>query len=508
MSADTVEKWESPEVVAPSFNPEETTGYAIPFLLFRRAQIQPDRVALNVNEERFLTYQEWDRASNAMARGLAERGATFGEVVGLIFDGLEWIDYAIAYMAVLKVGAAAMHLNGFFSDDELLRRLRIGDTKILVVGPTSRVPAGWDGQVVSVESATAADDSPLGIDVPVDTDSDYLFTSGTTGTPKGLIAQHGNLTHGRGPQGFYLFGDPLPLLAPMRLGTTASKETVNYSIHTPSTLVLCPFDDVLRMAELTNKLSIPSIMVTPWITLMMLRERPWERYSMDCVETMANASSALPPAHARRLKEAMPNARLNMSYSCSEAVPASVGGTWHEDFPTAAGRPTRGSLLRVVALDGQDAATGELGEIWLQNPAPKRRFASDEFNQRYVVDRWTRSGDLGRLESDGRLYLFDRRSSAIQRPQGLVSTLAIENILYEHDDVLEAAALGATGDPDLDDVIAAVVVARPEAVAELTPLLEAHLEPWQRPIRIHVLDSLPRGWNGKVIRHVLREQLR
>lgn len=509
MSANTVQHWESPEVVAPTFNPEETTGYPIPYLLARRAEIQPDRTALNVNEERSITYRSWDLRSNAMAHGLAAEGVGYGDVVGLVFDGLEWIDYAIAYMAVLKTGGVAMHLNGFFPDEEMLRRLTIAGSRHIVVGPTSRTPAGWDGAVHTVESASTTDESPLGREISVEADSDFLFTSGTGGTPKGIITQHGNLTYGRGPQGFYLFGDPLPLLAPMRLGTTASKETVNFSIHTPSTLVLCPFDDPWRMAELVEKLSIPSIMVTPWIAIQLLREKPWQRYSMDSVETMANASAMLPPAHSRRLKEAMPNARLNVSYSCSEAVPASVGGTWHPDFPTATGRPTRSSELKILRDDGTEAGVGELGEVWLRNPAPKRRFQDPELNARHVVDRWTRSGDLARVLEDGRLYLFDRRSSLVVRPEGMVSTLKVENALYEHEDVLEAAALGRTGagEDAVDEVIAAVVLRRPDAVPEVEALAAQFLEEFERPARLYVVDSLPRGWNGKVIRHLLREQL-
>lgn len=508
MRANPVDHSESPETVAPSFKPEETTGYPVPYLLGRRAEIQPDRVALNVNDEQSITYREWDLRSNAMAHGLADLGVTFGDVVGLKFDGMAWIEYAVAYLGVLKAGATALHLNSFFSDQEALRRLYLARSRHLMIGNASRAPAGWTGSVLDVIGTSTDDVNPLDRAIPVETVSDVLFTSGTTDVPKAILAEHGNLTYGRGPQGFYLFGDPLPLLAPMRLGTTASKETVNFSIHTPSTLVLCPFDDSWRMAELTEKLAIPSIMITPWIAIQLLRERPWQRHSMDSVVTMANASAMIPPAHARRLKEAMPNARLNVSYSCSEAVPASVGGTWQPEWATAAGRATRSSELRVVSSDGTDAPPGELGEIWLRNPAPKRRFHDPNLHRRNVVDRWTRTGDLGRIGQDGRLYFFDRISSAVRRPEGLVSTIAVENALYEHVDVLEAAALGRTGVSEgRDDVEAAVVLRNPEVLPQVEAAAWAFLEPWERPRRIHVLDSLPRGWNGKVIRHLLREKL-
>ena len=220
-------------------------------------------------------------------------------------------------MGVLKAGATAVHLNRTVGEQETLRRLTVVGAGLVVRGEGSRAPDGFNGRVTTVAAATDTDDAPFERTVEPEFLSDILFTSATTGLAKAITTPHGNLTYRRGPEGFHLFGDPEPLLSPMRLGTTASATTMNFSIHTPSTLVLCPPDDGARMAELIERLRIGSVMITPWITIALLKATAVRDYDLTCVETLANASSALPPTHARRLLELMPNARLNVSYACS-----------------------------------------------------------------------------------------------------------------------------------------------------------------------------------------------
>lgn len=483
--------------------PEITTSFTAHDLLRRRAELQPDRIALNVNDTATMTYGEWHLRSNALARGLLDAGVQHGDVIGLVFDGLDWIDYAVAYLGVLKAGATATHLNSNVGHAEILARMTRVRAVAIVHGHTVTPPADFDGWTAAVPALLSTDTGDPGVPVAATDIADILFTSGTTGPAKASTSPHGNLTHGRGPEGFYLFGDPEPLLTPMPLGTTASATTMNFSIHTPSTLVICPIDDPERMGQLIEKFRIGSIMITPWLALQLVRAKVWERYDLSCVETIANASTALPPSVARKLLEVMPNAVLNMSYAASEAVPASVGHRFDPATPLATGRAVRNTELRIAGPDGEEAPTGELGEIWLRSPAPKRYYFEDpERNARVHADRWTRTGDLGRVTADGLLYFFDRRNTAVDVDGELVSTIEVEAALYEHPAVEEAAVFGAHG-----ALAAAVVLADPAAADELPDFLARLLTPRQRPERVHVVRSMPRSANGKVLKHVLSEQL-
>ncbi|HEX6968363.1 MAG TPA: class I adenylate-forming enzyme family protein [Micromonosporaceae bacterium] len=490
--------------------PETTTSWTVPDLLRRRAELQPGRIALNVNDEAVMTYGEWDQRSNALAHGLIAAGVRHGQVVGLRYDDLDWIDYAIAYLGVLKAGATAIHLNRGVGAQETMRRLTWCRAVAVVHGAGNPPPDEFTGVTGTVAELTGTDIGEVPVRVRVTDIADILFTSGTTGLAKASTSPHGNLTYGRGPEGFYLFGDPEPLLTPMPLGTTASATTMSFSVHTPSTLVLCPTDDPERMAQLIERFRIGSVMITPWLALQLLRSGAGERYDLSCVETLANASTALPPAVARRLLKIMPNARINMSYAASEAVPASIGHTFDPADPLATGRPVRNTELRIVGDDGAPVPPGELGEIWLRSPAPKRYyFDNPQLNERVHADRWTRTGDLGRVDERGMLYFFDRRNVAIRKPTGLVSTIEVEAALYEHPEVQEAAVFGVDrdGNPDDQDVVAAVVLGDAAKVDELPTFLREHLTAEQLPVRIHVVESMPRSANGKVLKHELREQV-
>ena len=188
----------------PHFQPEVTTGWPVHGLLRRRAELQPDRVALNVDERATLTYGEWNRRSDARARGLAAAGLAMGDVVGLVFDDLDWIDYAVAHMGVLKAGATAVHLNRTVGEQETLRRLTVVGAGLVVRGEGSRAPDGFNGRVTTVAAATDTDDAPFERTVEPEFLSDILFTSATTGLAKAITTPHGNLTYRRGPEGFHL----------------------------------------------------------------------------------------------------------------------------------------------------------------------------------------------------------------------------------------------------------------------------------------------------------------
>ncbi|WP_407702184.1 class I adenylate-forming enzyme family protein [Streptomyces specialis] len=484
-------------------------------LLRLRAERFPDRVALRVvsgdGTESGITYGRWRRRVNRVARGLLGAGVRRGDRIALLFGGMDWTDYAVAYLAVRSAGASGVHLHAGAAPAEQRRRLRQCDVRGVIHGAGLAPPPDsgvrWAETVTGLDSG---DERPPGVELRPGDIADVLYTSGTTGPAKAFTNPHGNLTFGRGPEGLLQFGTPAPLLAPMPLGTTSSATTVAIiALTSPAALVLSPVDDVERMGTLIEADRIGSVMITPWTALRMIASGLDTRHALDSVERIAIASAPLPPAVSRRLLRLFPKATLSTAYSQSEAVPAVVVNTFDPERPASLGRPAPGTELSVVDEHGRPVPPGAVGEIRLRSAAPPRRHLDPEREARARAGGWRWTGDLGWQDTDGHLYLFDRREDVLGEGPDRVSSVAVEAALYEHPAVLEAAVVAVTGPDGGPPATHAVVVLRePGALPELRPFLTGRLRPGEVPAHVHAWPALPRGVTGKALKPRVRERLR
>ncbi|WP_326557409.1 class I adenylate-forming enzyme family protein [Micromonospora sp. NBC_01796] len=488
-----------------------TSAVVVPDLLRHRAGLMPEQEAINVRGKTTVTYERWDRRSNAVARGILERlgGSGRGARVALLFGGDDWIDYAAAYLGVLKAGATAVHVNNTLSTAELHRRFDQCEVVGVIHGsglpPWPDAAGRWS---VTVAELDGGDTGPIDTGVAPEDISDILYTSGTTGLAKPFTNPHGNLTYGRGSAALGQLVDPAPLLAPMPLGTTSSATTVAVlATTTPSPLIVCSPDDPEEIARLLAAYGCATLILTPWTAIRLAAIRPQDRYDLSTVKTIGNASAIMPPRIARDLLAAMPNATIANAYAQSEAVPAIMLGNVDPDRPMWVGRPGRGTEMRVVDEQGEPVPPGELGEVWLRCEAPKRLYLDETLNAQVHAGGWTRTRDLGRATADGELFLFDRMTDVITTGGRLVSSLEVEAAVYDYPAVREASVIGLP-DAELGQIVTAVVAADESLdKAALTAFLAERLEPHQVPKRIHRLDVLPRGGTGKVLKYQLRQLL-
>ncbi|WP_433501652.1 class I adenylate-forming enzyme family protein [Sphaerimonospora sp. CA-214678] len=476
-----------------------------PDLLRLRSVHHPAQVPMLVDGVGSITYAEWADRSDSVAHGLVRLGVRRGDRVGLLFGGMDWLDYAVAYFAVLKAGGTAVHLAASLPAPELDRRLAQCGPVGVVCGAGADAPSGFAGWTTSVDALDRGDRTPVQVEIGPDDIADIIFTSGTTGPAKAFSNPHGNLSFGRGPANVASFDGASPLLAPMPLGTPSSAGTVGmFALTTSSTVVLCRVDDPERMAELIAGHRIGSVMLTPWIAMRMAAARVHERHDLSTVTTIGIASAPLPARIATELLTMMPNAVISTAYAQGEAVPAVVLNTYDPARPRSVGRPGPGTELRVVDEQGRQVEQGRIGEIWLRAAAPKRLYLDPELNRQVHADGWTRTRDLGYLGPDGDLYLFDRGTDVIRRHGELVSSIEVEEVLYRHPAVAQAAVIGVP-DPEAGQaVVAVVVLTDPEAESALPDFLAERLAPHQRPSAVHVVADLPRGITGKVLKHRLR----
>ncbi|MER7760629.1 AMP-binding protein [Streptomyces sp. NPDC097619] len=482
----------------------------VPDLLDARADRQPDGLALQVRGGGSLTYGAWrDRALRA-ARGLAAAGIRPGNVVALRFTDRAWDQYAVACLAVHHAGATALPLRADLAEPEAAALAALcGAVAVLREdGPQAlpALPGLADHTLPAVESAPAGDGAPPSRPAPGDP-AQIIGTSGTTGTPKGVLASHANLT-----AGLRLHPRPRPYahsrhaVHAFPIGTNAGQMMLIGALTGAPTTVVLPRFDAEAFGLAVEELRIGTAFLVPSMAVELLNSGVPDRRDLSSLLLLSSSAAALPAPVALALTEALPKATVVNVYTSAEAVPAQVSMIVDLARPGSVGRPADPRDLRVCGPDGTELPAGEVGDVWLRQPGPQRSYVGGPSAGTGTFRAgWVRMGDLGRLDPEGYLHLVDRESDVIKSGALKVSTLRIEDALHAHPDVADAAALGIPH-PVMGAVPVAVVV--PAATGldldALRLFLSTRLSRAELPLRILLAADLPRNATGKVVKHRLR----
>nr|WP_246269001.1 condensation domain-containing protein [Acrocarpospora macrocephala] len=334
-----------------------------------------------------------------------------------------------------------------------------------------------------------------------------LYTTGTTGRPKGVAASHANLAFGHRPHpGYRMLSHSEHFLHAFPIGTNAGQMMlVNTLVAHPAALVASVFE-AERFCALIAEHRVGTVFLVPSMAVDLLNSGAWRRHDLSSVLLLSSSADALPPHVAVALPEAFPKATIVNFYTSTEAVPAQTTMIVDPARPHSVGRATESGDLRITGEDGEAAGIGEVGEVWLRAPAAQRSYYGDPQASERVFQRgWTRMGDLGYLDQDGYLYLVGRESDVIKSGGLKISTLQVEAALQEHPAVAEVAVLGVPH-PVMGAMVAAAVVPRSPATAdELRTFLHQRLARNEIPTRYAFVDALPRNELGKVLKSELRE---
>lgn len=343
----------------------------IPGVLAARAAERPDKVAIR-HGARTLTFADWAVRSGAVARALVERGLAPGQRVVLPFAGGEWIDYAVAYCGVLAARGVAVPVSDRIGRAEIRHVLEHSGAAAVVHGRELAPPEGvhW---ALPFEGLDAGPTAPLAPG-PTGDLAQLLYTSGTTGRPKAVAASHANLTLGfatdprRRP-----LGHSEHFLHAFPIGTNAGQAMLLNALNAhPTALVLGRFTPG-RFARLIAEYEVGSVFVVPAMAIELLSARAHERHDLSCVLLLGSTAAALPPAVARELSEALPNATIVNYYTSTEAAPAQTTMVFDPTRPASLGRAAAGDL-RIADPDGTPLPAGQVGEVWLRSPVPRAYF--------------------------------------------------------------------------------------------------------------------------------------
>jgi long-chain acyl-CoA synthetase len=488
----------------------ESAMTSLALLLVESSAQYPDRVALR-HDDRVLSYAELDDAAARFASFLTSRGVGEGRPVGLMLSNS--LEFAVCYYGILRVGGVVVPMNPLLKTREVAFYLGDAGASMLIAAPMS-LPHAADGAAVADAELVEVNDGfaellgrhqPQGALVPRADDqvAVLLYTSGTTGRPKGAQLTQANLRHNAtliattlldlAPDDvvmgclplFHVFGQSCGLNAALCSGASLTLLS-RFSADTA-------LDAIVR-----DGVTVFEGVPTMFSALLTRSKRATDAVS---VRLAVSGGAALPVEVLHDVEETFGFPVLE-GYGLSETSPAAAFN--HPDRPRkpgSIGTPVQGVRLRLVDENGVDVAEGEVGEIAVQGHNVMLGYHNQpEATKAAIPDGWFRTGDLARKDQDGYYFIVDRKKDLIIRGGYNVYPREIEEVLHEHPAVAEAVVVGMPHTELGEEVGAAIVLNRPAEPEEIREFVRGRVAAYKYPRRIWFVDALPTGPTGKVLR--------
>jgi long-chain acyl-CoA synthetase len=482
-------------------------------LLTTSAERDGDHVAIKLDDAE-LTYAALDAASSRVAGLLAEHGVTRGDRVGIMLPNVPY--FPVCYYAVLRAGGVVVPMNVLLKRREVAFYLKDSGAKLLFAwhGFAEDAQAGADDAGAECVIVTPGEfDQTVAAAEPrtevVDTDDDdtavILYTSGTTGTPKGAELTHSNLyRNAEIARDLFNAGSDAVVLGALPLfhsfGQTCS---MNATILAGGTLTMIPRFDPGKALDIIGRDRVNIFMGVPTMYGALLHQPGREESDTSTLKLCVSGGSALPVELLRGFEEAF-GAKILEGYGLSETSPvASFNHPDRERKPGSIGTPVEGVEMKVVDDDGKDVPAGDVGEIVIRgHNVMKGYWQRPDATEDTIRDGWFHSGDMATVDDDGYFFIVDRKKDLIIRGGYNVYPREIEEVLYEHPAVREAAVLGLPHDEYGEEVGAAVVLKDGESATtdELRDFCKEQVAAYKYPRRVWFVDELPKGPTGKILK--------
>ncbi len=500
-----------------------------------------------VYEDERWTFDETMSHVDALAHALVHTfGITKGDRVGIAMRNLpEWI---VSFAAVLSIGAVSVSFNAWWTESELEYAVGDAAVSLLITDPEraerAHGPArSRDVPIVVVRGDRAApsaegvrhydDVVTLGDPMPVvevgpDDDATILYTSGTTGFPKGAVSTHRAVTQalmafwaGSTIQGARKGSDPLGgggfapcfiLIVPL-FHVTGCVPVMLSCFGMKFKLVMMYRWDPEAALRLIESERVTAFVGVPTQSWDMLESPNFADYDTSSLATVGGGGAPAPTTLVDRVEKGFQRGRPNIGYGMTETNAFGPGnnGDDYVTHPTSTGR-ARTTIMDVEIRDveGHPLPVGERGEIWMKGPNVIRGYwGKPEATAEAIVDGWLASGDLGRIDEEGFLYIEDRAKDMVLRAGENVYCAEVESAIYEFPGVYEAAVFGVP-DERLGEEVACVIQRKDGAeftVEELQAFLAERLAAFKVPSRIAFTEErLPRNPSGKILKRELKEQ--
>lgn len=517
--------------------------------LIALSQTHGDRLA-TIHEDQRVTYEAQYRAIATLAAELRAMGVAKGDRVALAMRNMpEW---PVAFFAIVATGAICVPLNAWWSPQELAFGVNDSGARVLIVdrqrhdrldGDYSAMP-GLEAVLVArarvplsgicrrLEDAigdcsgyaSLPEVALPAVEILPDDAATIFYTSGTTGRPKGALGTHRNLSTNILSAAYvaarsYLRRGEMPPEPEPKVGllvipffhVTACSASLMGALAGGTTLVLMRKWDAGEALALIERERVQVTGGVPTIAWQLLEHPDRANHDLSSLEVVQYGGAPSAPDLVKRIFDvfgALPGNGWGMTETMA-TVTQHVG----EDYlarPTSCGAPVPVADLKIMADDGvTERPVGEVGELWARGPMIVRGYwNAPEETAKTFVDGWVRTGDLARLDEEGFCTIVDRAKDIIIRGGENIYSIEVEDVLYAHPSVTDAALVGVP-DPALGEVPAAVVHLCPgceASEAELQAFVRARLAAFKVPVAVRFSDTvLPRNANGKILKSELRQ---
>ncbi|MFB3117727.1 MAG: long-chain fatty acid--CoA ligase [Myxococcota bacterium] len=488
-------------------------------ILRESASARPDHIAIRLNEQT-LSYAEVDRQARSIATALLERGIAPGQTVAVLIPNVP--EFTAVYFGILYAGCTVVPINVLLSAPEITYHLEDSGAQLLIAhsffaesvrtGATAAgVPIIWSSGEGddTLDAMTAhpplADLHPT---LPTDT-AVILYTSGTTGKPKGAELTHSNL--------FLNCSVVVPRLLPIEpdvvmiatlplfhsFGQTAVQ---NASIAAGGTITMLPRftpEDALQIMERDRVTVFAGV---PTMYFALLYHESEREYDLSALKHCMSGGAPMPVEIMKAFEKKYP-VKILEGYGLSETSPiASFNVADHPRHPGSIGYPVWGTEMRIVDDEDRPLPDGERGEICIRgHHIMKGYLKRPDATKETLRGGWFHSGDIGTRSPEGYFTIVDRKKDMILRGGFNVYPREVEEVLYTHEAIAEAAVIGVPN-PEKGEEVKAVIAIAPGAelsAEDVIAFCKERLAAYKYPRIVEFMDSLPKGSTGKILKREL-----
>ncbi|WP_088242309.1 class I adenylate-forming enzyme family protein [Calothrix rhizosoleniae] len=488
----------------------------------RGHRIFPDKTAI-IYEDKSYTYKHLDQLVNRTANALQGLGIEKGDRVALFLPNIP--EFAIAYLGILKIGAIVVSLNVMLKSTEVSYILNDCTAKAILTTASGRSQLVETDvphlQHILIAEGAAEQDidfatlisnaSPIAraMDMQWDSPASIVYTSGTTGFPKGATLSHGNIisnifAHNRCCR--MSRNDKLLLYVPL-FHCFGQNAIFNAGLNVCATIILQRRFDLEVVLSSISKYQITMFFGVPTIFIRLLNQDT-SKFDFRSLRYYFSAAAPMPMEIAYMWQDRYKKV-INEGYGLTEASPcASYNHNFKYKFGSI-GVPIENVQMQIVDPHGEQVSPGELGEIIIKGPNVMLGYWNHlQATQKVLKNGWLHTGDIGRMDSEGFFYIADRLKDMINVSGFKIYPTEVENVIYQHHDVVEVAVYGVPH-PIKGEISKAKIVCKTGSQAtesEITEFCSQRMATYKIPHNIQFVNSLPKNPTGKIMKKILREE--